>query len=152
MLELPTNRADYVGVLQDIGDYPARSPIGHRIPSDQEVAELKRQQGRWRAIVLLEDERALKIAGWLFNRVFVLDPFYDSGALLYAAWHDPLIKDEHARRLAEQTSQTASSLDGNGITDAATLPLALSAANRVRMRSSAQRRFTAVGRATRSPS
>src|SRR5207237_6655470 len=104
-LELPTNRADYVGVLQDIGDYPGRSPIGHRIPSDDEVAELRGQQGRWRAIVMLEDERALTIAGWLFNRVFVLDPFYDSGALLYAAWHDPLIKDDHSRRLAEQTGQ-----------------------------------------------
>jgi hypothetical protein len=32
----------------------------------------------------------------------VLDPLYDSGALLYAAWHDPTIKDEHSRRLAEQ--------------------------------------------------
>ena len=32
----------------------------------------------------------------------MLDPFYDSGALLYAAWHDPYIKDEHSRRLAEQ--------------------------------------------------
>ena len=63
MLELPTNRADYVGVLQDIGDYPGRSPIGHRIPSDDELAELRGQQGRWRAIVMLEDERALTIAG-----------------------------------------------------------------------------------------
>jgi hypothetical protein len=54
--------------------------------------------------VLLDDERALRAAAWLFNRVFVLDPFYDSGAMLYAAWHDPTIKDEHARRLAEQAS------------------------------------------------
>jgi hypothetical protein len=37
----------------------------------------------------------------LFDRAFVLDPFYDTGALLYAAWHDPVIKDEHARRLAD---------------------------------------------------
>src|SRR6266480_3243778 len=35
------------------------------------------------------------------------------------------------RRLAEQTGQTPSNLDGTGITDAATLELALSAANRV---------------------
>jgi hypothetical protein len=101
ILELPTNRAEYVGVLEDIGDYPERSPIGQRIPTDEEVAELKRQAGRWRAVALLEDERALRNTALLFNRVFVLDPFYDSGALLYAAWHDPLIKDEHARRLAE---------------------------------------------------
>ncbi len=103
ILELPTNRAEYVGVLQDIGDYPARSPIGHRVPGEDEVANLKRSRGLWRAVVLLEDERALRAAACLFSRVFVLDPFYDSGALLYAAWHDPLVKDEHSRRLAEQT-------------------------------------------------
>jgi hypothetical protein len=102
VLELPTNRAEYIGVLQDIGDYPARSPIGPRVPAEDEVAALRRVAGRWRAIVLLEDERALRAATGLFNRVFVLDPFYDSGALLYAAWHDTAIKDEHSRRLAEQ--------------------------------------------------
>jgi hypothetical protein len=102
ILELPTNRAEYIGVLQDIGDYPARSPIGQRVPSDDDVSALKRVAGRWRAIVLLEDERALRTAAGLFNRTFVLDPFYDCGALLYAAWHDPAIKDEHSRRLAEQ--------------------------------------------------
>ena len=102
ILELPTNRAEYVGVLQDIGDYPARSPIGHRVPTDDEVHALKSSTGRWRAVVLLEDERALRAAACLFSRLFVLDPFYDTGALLYAAWHDPLIKDEHSRRLAEQ--------------------------------------------------
>src|SRR5437588_4669838 len=102
VLELPTNRADYVNVLQDIGDYPTRSPIGPRVPGEAEVAALARQSGRWRAIVLLEDERALRPAAGLFSRVFVLDPFFDSGALLYAAWHDPQIKDEHSRRLAEQ--------------------------------------------------
>jgi hypothetical protein len=102
ILELPTNRPDYVGVLQDIGEYPARSPIGHRVPTDAEVAALVKTAGRWRAVVALGDERALKTAAGLFSRVFVLDPFYDTAALLYAAWHDPLIKDEHCRRLAEQ--------------------------------------------------
>lgn len=102
VLELPTNRAEYVGVLQEIGDYPAHSPIDQRVPGDDEVAALARAAGRWRAVVLLEDERALKSAAGLFSRVFVLDPFYDTGALLYAAWHDPLIRDEHSRRLAEQ--------------------------------------------------
>jgi hypothetical protein len=103
MLELPTNRADYVGVLQDLGDYPARSPIGPRVPTQAEVDELKRDGGPWRSVVLLDDERTARQAAVLFDRVFVLDPFYDSGALLYAAWHDPYIKDEHSRRLAEQT-------------------------------------------------
>jgi hypothetical protein len=102
MLELPTNRAEYVGVLQELGDYPVRSPIGQRVPSDDEVAALTRAAGGWRAVVLLEDERALRSAAGLFSRVFVLDPLYDSGALLYAAWHDPLISDEHSRHLAEQ--------------------------------------------------
>jgi hypothetical protein len=103
MLELPTNRAEYVGVLQDLGDYPARSPIGQRIPSGEEVQALRRAGGAsWRGVILLDDEGALKHAAWLFDRVFVLDPFYDTGALLYAAWHDPFIKDEHSRLLAEQ--------------------------------------------------
>src|SRR5258708_26722546 len=102
VLELPTNRPEYIAWLQDIGDYPARSPIGQRVPGDDEVAALARAAGRWRAVVLLEDERALRNAAGLFSRVFVLDPFYDSDALLYAAWHDPTINDEHSRRLAEQ--------------------------------------------------
>ncbi len=102
MLELPTDRAEYVGVLQDLGDYPSRSPIGQRVPSDSEVAALRRAGGRWCGVILLDDEGALKQAAWLFERVFVLDPFYDTGALLYAAWHDPFIKDEHSRMLAEQ--------------------------------------------------
>src|SRR5690349_9214240 len=89
MLELPTNRVEYVGVLQDIGDYPARSPIGQRVPTDAEVQTLQHSAGRWRAVALLEDERALKAAACLFSTIFVLDPFYDTGALLYAAWHDP---------------------------------------------------------------
>jgi hypothetical protein len=104
LLELPTNRAEYVGVLQDLGDYPARSPIGHRIPSADEVASLKRSGGRWRAVVLLDDDVAARQAACVFEHVFVLDPLYDSGALLYAAWHDPIIRDEHSRRLAEQAS------------------------------------------------
>ena len=45
-------------------------------------------------------------------------------ALVHGAGHQ-------IRRLAEQTGQTTSNLDGTGITDAATLQLALTAANRV---------------------
>lgn len=45
-------------------------------------------------------------------------------ALVHGAGHQ-------IRRLAEQTGQTPSNLDGTGITDAATLQLALTAANRV---------------------
>ncbi|MHB1426226.1 MAG: GNAT family N-acetyltransferase [Gemmataceae bacterium] len=45
-------------------------------------------------------------------------------ALVHGAGHQ-------IRRLAEQTGQTASNFDGTGITDAATLQLALTAANRV---------------------
>jgi hypothetical protein len=102
VLELPTNRADYVGVLEDLGDYPARSPIGPRVPTQADVDALQADAGPWRGVVLLDDERSARHAALLFDRVFVLDPFYDSGALLYAAWHDPYIKDEHSRRLAEQ--------------------------------------------------
>jgi hypothetical protein len=102
ILELPTNRADYVGMLKDMGDYPRRSPIGQRIPDEHEVDALNKAAGRWRVVVLLDDARALTTAATLFSHEFVLDPMYDSGAMLYAAWHDPLIRDEHSRRLAEQ--------------------------------------------------
>jgi hypothetical protein len=105
LLELPTNRAEYVGVLQDLGDYPARSPIGPRLPTPKEVNSLKRAGGHWKAVALLDDDDATSQAACLFERVFVLDPLYDPGALLYAAWHDPFIRDEHSRRLAEQASR-----------------------------------------------
>src|ERR1051326_7011040 len=104
LLELPSNRADYVEVLQDLGDYPARSPIGTRLPSAEDVPSLKRAAGRWRAVVPFGDERAVRRAACVFESVFVLDPLYDSGSLLYAAWHDPFIRDEHSRRLAEQAA------------------------------------------------
>src|SRR5919201_3335419 len=45
-------------------------------------------------------------------------------ALVHGAGHQ-------IRRLAEQTGQTPSNTDGTGVTDAATLQLALTAANRV---------------------
>ena len=41
VLELPTNRAEYVGMLEAMGDYPARSPIGYRVPTDAEVEALR---------------------------------------------------------------------------------------------------------------
>jgi hypothetical protein len=101
VLELATDRAQYVGVVQDLADYPARSPLGQRVPTQAEVDALRGLKGSWRAVLLLDDERALKTAACLFERVFVLDPFYDCGGFLYAAWHDPLIHDEHSRRLAD---------------------------------------------------
>ena len=66
------------------------------------LAVIRRCEPTLGAFLLLDDEGALKQAAWIFDRVFVLDPFYDTGALLYAAWHDPIIKDEHSRMLAEQ--------------------------------------------------
>lgn len=106
-LELPTDRARYVGVLKEVGEYPARSVLGQRIPTPEEVDDLKRLPGRWRAVVPLDDDRALRVAAGLFARLYVLDPFYDVGALLYAAWHDPLIRDEHSRRLAQHAGLLA---------------------------------------------
>lgn len=106
-LELPTDRARYVGVLKEVGDYPARSVLGQRIPTSAEVDELKRLSGRWRAVVPLDDDRALRVAAGLFARLYLLDPLYDVGALLYAAWHDPLIRDEHSRRLAQHAGLLA---------------------------------------------
>jgi hypothetical protein len=74
------------------------------VPTEREVERLKRIRGRWRAICLLDDERALRVAAVHFERVLVLDPLYDMGALLYAAWHDQAIRNTHARRLAEQAA------------------------------------------------
>jgi len=104
ILELPTNRANYVGMLKDLGDYPARSPIGQRLPTEAEIAALARAGGRWRGVVLLDDDAAARQAAGAFDRVYVLDPLYDTGAMLYAAWHDQFIRDEHSRRLAEQAA------------------------------------------------
>ncbi len=104
LLELPAERAAYTGLLSDLTGWPERTPLTRRVPSDQEVQALNRSRGRWRAICLLDDDAALCMAAVLFRRVLVLDPLYDSGDLLYAAWHDPVIKAEHAQRLAEQGS------------------------------------------------
>jgi hypothetical protein len=104
LLELPAERAQYVGLVRDIAGWPDRSPIGRRLPSDDEVDALQRLAGRWRAVALLDDEPALRMAGILFRRTFVLDPLYDTGDVLYAAWHDPTLNVEHARRLAEQAA------------------------------------------------
>src|SRR5690242_11300938 len=76
LLELPTNRVEYVGVLKDLGDYPKRSPIGERLPTANEVNTLKEAAGKWRAVVLLQDEAAARQAACLFETVFLLDPLY----------------------------------------------------------------------------
>jgi hypothetical protein len=104
LLELPAERGEYVSLVQHISDWPARSPLGRRVPSEADIAELNRVPGRWRAVVSLEDERAIRLAAYLFTRVFVLDPLYDTGDLLYAAWHDDTIRDEHAQHLAQHAS------------------------------------------------
>jgi hypothetical protein len=102
LLELPVERAEYLGLVADITGWPDRSPLARRVPAEDEIAALRNTAGRWRAVTLLDDETALRMAVTLFRRVFVLDPLYDTGDLLYAAWHDPTIKAEHTRRLAEQ--------------------------------------------------
>jgi hypothetical protein len=105
LFELPADRPEYVKTVQDMSGWPIRVGIGRRIPSEQEIDRLNRLRGRWRAVTLLEDDRATALAASLFTRVFVLDPLYDTGDLLYAGWHDDAIRDEHARHLAEHGSQ-----------------------------------------------
>src|SRR3954463_1950412 len=56
--------------------------------------------------------------------LFLLRSIRIGAVLVHGAGHQ-------IRKLAEQTGKTASNLDGTGITDAVTLQLALSAANRV---------------------
>jgi hypothetical protein len=104
LLELPAERAEYIGLVTDLAGWPDRSSLSRRVPADDEVAALSKLAGRWRAVTLLDDEPALRMAAALFRRTFVLDPLYDSGDLLYAAWHDPTINAEHARRLAEEAA------------------------------------------------
>lgn len=100
--ELPAERAAYAGLLSDLSGWPDRTPLSRRVPSAREVAQLRRKAGPWRGICLLDDDLALRTAAVLFETIFVLDPLYDAGELLYAAWHDPVVKAEHAARLAEQ--------------------------------------------------
>jgi hypothetical protein len=107
LLELPTDRAEYVGLVRDISGWPERSVVGRRIPTEAEIARLNREAGRFRAVALLEDERAIEVAAPVFDRVFVLDPLYDTGDLLYAAWHDTAIRDEHTRHLAQHARRLA---------------------------------------------
>ena len=101
LLELPTNRGEYVGVISELSGWPERSPIGRRVPTPADIAQLDGKSGRWRAVALLDDLPALSQTALLFHCSFALDPMYDSGDLLYGAWHDPAIKAEHARRLAQ---------------------------------------------------
>ena len=107
LLELPTDRAEYVGLVRDISGWPERSVVGRRIPTEAEIARLNRTSGRLRMVALLEDERAIEVAAPLFDSLFILDPLYDTGDLLYAAWHDPAIRDEHARHLAQHARRLA---------------------------------------------
>jgi hypothetical protein len=104
MLELPENRADYVGLVKDVAGWPDRTPLARRRPSEAEVKALVALKGRWRAVSTLDDAAALSLAAKLFQRIFVLDPLYDAGDLLYGAWHDPAIKTAHAIRLAQHAS------------------------------------------------
>lgn len=104
LLELPAERASYVALLGDLTGWPDRTPLQRRVPSDAEVQQLNKARGRWRAVTLLDDDAAIRAAALLFRRVFILDPLYDSADMLYAAWHDPVVRSEHARRLAEQSA------------------------------------------------
>ncbi|HEY3062866.1 MAG TPA: hypothetical protein VGL99_28165, partial [Chloroflexota bacterium] len=95
---------EYVGLVAELADWPRRSTLSRRVPTDQEVDRLNHSAGRWRAVTLLDDEPAITTAAILFRRTFVLDPLYDTGDLLYAAWHDPTVNPEHARRLADEAA------------------------------------------------
>src|SRR5215467_8245099 len=78
LLELPAERAEFVGILSDITGWPDRTPLQRRVPNEEEIGALNRQAGRWRAVTLLDDELALRTAAVLFKTTFVLDPLYDS--------------------------------------------------------------------------
>jgi hypothetical protein len=101
LLELPAEREQYLGLVADVTGWPERTPLSRRVPAHREVAALKKALPRWRAMCLLDDEPAMSLAATLFSGLYLLDPLYDSGELLYAAWHDPNVKAEHTRRLAE---------------------------------------------------
>jgi hypothetical protein len=102
--ELPTNRGEYAGLVADLAGWPDRSPLSRRVPSRDEIAALSRRTARWRAVCLLEDADALALATKVFELVYVLDPLYDSGDLLYGAWHDPAIKVAQASRLGQHAA------------------------------------------------
>jgi hypothetical protein len=96
--ELPAHRTEYVRVWQDIADWPRRSPLGPRVPSAAEIDVL--QHDRDIGLCLLADLGMLEAAVAVFGRAYALDPLYDAGEQLYAAWHDPHVNPEHATFLS----------------------------------------------------
>ncbi|HEY3063866.1 MAG TPA: hypothetical protein VGL99_33260, partial [Chloroflexota bacterium] len=55
LLELPVERTEYVGLVAELADWPRRSTLSRRVPTDQEVDRLNHSAGRWRAVTLLDD-------------------------------------------------------------------------------------------------
>jgi hypothetical protein len=101
LVELLADRPACIRLLEDFANWPARPTLTPYVPSEADTSALASLDGGgWRAVVLLDDQRALHAASVCFSRVFVLDPLFDSAGLLYAAWHDPQLQAQHAERLA----------------------------------------------------
>ncbi len=98
--ELEAERERFLGLLCNLTDWPARSILGPRLPELREMDALAALPGRWRVLVLSEDERALGLAGLAFERVFVLDPLWDCRRILYGAWHRAGVDPEHVREVS----------------------------------------------------
>jgi hypothetical protein len=103
LLELPAERGEYIGMLRDISGWP-RAGLRRRIPTEEEIAALEALSMRPRAVALLDDDAAIGLAAERFPLLFVLDPLWDAGDLLYGAWHDPVVRHEHAEYLARYGS------------------------------------------------
>ena len=75
-------------LVRDISGWPERSVVGRRIPTEAEIARLNRTRVDCARSRCLRTNARSRSQRRVFDCLFVLDPLYDTGDLLYAAWHD----------------------------------------------------------------
>ena len=102
LYELEAERRRFIALLCQLTRWPARSTLGPRLPEAAEVDALEALPGRWRLLTLPEDDRALRLGGLAFERIFVLDPLYDCGKTLYGAWHRAGVDPRHVHQVGER--------------------------------------------------
>lgn len=100
--ELAYDRPAFLGVLAAASDYPRFSLCSQRRPDRDKMAALDRHLPRCRAVLVPEDESAIRAALAAFDVLLVLDPLWHAPDLLYASWHARGdIPPAHAQRLQQ---------------------------------------------------
>src|SRR5436305_1901531 len=85
--ELAYDRPAFLGVLAAASDYPRFSLCSQRRPDRDKMAALDRHLPRCRAVLVPEDDSAIRAALAAFDVLLVLDPLWHAPDLLYASWH-----------------------------------------------------------------